>query len=95
MIISKCFQRTLEGIDDASTELMMGNGEMVMVLFGGETFFEASEEAATEYCEKQVEKYQTELDKLSQEESSILEEQTNLKKILYGRFGKAIQLEEK
>jgi prefoldin subunit 4 len=89
------FQRNLEGIDDASTELMMGSGENVMVLFGGETFFEASEEAATEYCEKQVEKFQTELEKLSHEETSILDEQATLKKMLYARFGKAIQLEEK
>jgi prefoldin subunit 4 len=74
---------------------MMGSGENVMILFGGETFFETSEESATEYCEIQVEKFQTELEKLSQEEISILDEQATLKKILYGRFGKSIQLEEK
>ncbi len=88
-------QRVLEGIDDASTELMMGSGDQVMLMMGGETFFETSEESATDYCEGQVEKYQAELDALGREEADILEEQATLKKILYGRFGKSIQLEDK
>ena len=87
-------QRILEGIDDASTELMMGSGDQVMLMMGGETFFETSEESATDYCEGQVEKRQAELDSLSQEESDIIEEQAALKTILYGRFGKSIQLED-
>ena len=88
-------QRTLEGIDDASTELMMGSGDKVMLMLGGETFFETSEEDATEYCEAQVEKHQAQLQQLVQEETDITEEQAALKKILYGRFGKSIQLEDK
>ena len=65
-----------------------------MLMMGGETFFETSEEAATEYCEKQVEELQAQLDKLQTEETEIMEEQATLKKILYGRFGTSIQLEE-
>ena len=66
-----------------------------MLMMGEETFFETSEESATEYCEGQVEKHQAELDNLSQEETYIIEEQAALKAILYGRFGKSIQLEDK
>lgn len=83
----------MEGIDDASTELMMGNGEKVMIMIG-EAFLETSEEDATEYCEEEVEKFQAKIDRLEQEENEILEEQAELKKTLYGRFGKSIQLEE-
>ena len=83
----------LERIDDASTELMMGSGDKVMLMLGG-AFFESSEEDATEFCEAEVEKYQAVVDKLEEEESEILEEQEKLKKILYTRFGKSINLED-
>jgi len=82
----------LEGIDDASTELMMGSGDKVMLMMG-EVFFEASEEDATEHCEEEVEKQQAMVDKLVEEEADILDAQAALKKVLYGRFGKSIQLE--
>lgn len=87
-------QKLLEKIDDASTELMMGSGDNVMLRLG-ETFFEATEDEATEYCESEVEKNQESLDKLKEEEADILEKQAGLKKSLYGRFGASINLEEK
>eukprot|EP00584_Thalassiosira_punctigera_P009728 CAMPEP_0172527564 /NCGR_PEP_ID=MMETSP1067-20121228/2212_1 /TAXON_ID=265564 ORGANISM="Thalassiosira punctigera, Strain Tpunct2005C2" /NCGR_SAMPLE_ID=MMETSP1067 /ASSEMBLY_ACC=CAM_ASM_000444 /LENGTH=134 /DNA_ID=CAMNT_0013311319 /DNA_START=192 /DNA_END=596 /DNA_ORIENTATION=+ len=87
-------KKLLEKIDDASTELMMGNGDNVMLRLG-EAMFEASEDEATEFCEAEVERHQETLDKLSEEETGILEKQAALKKILYGRFGKSINLEEK
>ena len=80
-------------IDDASTELMMGSGDKVMLMLG-DAFFESSEDDATEFCEAEVEKYQAVVDKLEEEESEILEEQEKLKKILYTRFGKSINLED-
>mmetsp|Transcript_6428 Transcript_6428/g.13077 ORF Transcript_6428/g.13077 Transcript_6428/m.13077 type:complete len:135 (+) Transcript_6428:132-536(+) len=87
-------KKLLEKIDDASTELMMGNGDRVMLRLG-EAMFEATEDEATEFCEAEVERHQETVDKLSEEESEILERQAELKKILYGRFGKSINLEEK
>ncbi|KAL9182871.1 hypothetical protein ACHAXT_004150 [Thalassiosira profunda] len=87
-------KKLLEKIDDASTELMMGSGDNVMLRLG-ETFFEATEDEATEYCEGEVEKNQESLDKLKEEEADILEKQAGLKKSLYGRFGASINLEEK
>ena len=73
---------------------MMASGDKVMLLIG-ESFFETSEEDATEYCESEVERLQSVIATLSEEETDILEKQAGLKKILYGRFGKSIQLEEK
>lgn len=84
----------MEKIDDASTELMMGTGDKVMLRLG-EAMFEATEDEATEFCEAEVEKHQETLDKLGEEETDILERQGELKKILYGRFGKSINLEDK
>mmetsp|Transcript_5623 Transcript_5623/g.13413 ORF Transcript_5623/g.13413 Transcript_5623/m.13413 type:complete len:132 (-) Transcript_5623:1511-1906(-) len=91
----KVIKQSLERLDDASTELMMSSdGDNVMLLIG-ESFFDTSEEEATEFCESEVERMTEVLEKLDEEESTILEEQAALKKALYGRFGKSIQLEEK
>lgn len=87
-------KKLLEKIDDASTELMMGNGDNVMLRLG-EAMFEASEDEATEFCEAEVERNQEIVDKLNEEEAEILEKQAELKKSLYGRFGSSINLEEK
>ena len=46
-------RKKLERIDDASTELMMGSGDRVMLQLGN-AFFEAEEEEATEFCEAEV-----------------------------------------
>ena len=73
---------------------MSSGGDNVMLLIG-ESFFETSEEDATEFCEAEVERMSETLETLSKEEETILEEQAALKKVLYGRFGKSIQLEDK
>lgn len=87
-------QELLEKIDDASTELMMGSGSTVMLCLG-DALFESTEEDATEFCEAEVERHQAALDGLDSEEGEILERMAGLKKVLYGRFGKSINLEEK
>ena len=87
-------QRLLEKIDDASTELMMGSGSTVMLCLG-DALFESSEEDATEFCEAEVDRHQAILDELEKEEGGIQERMDALKKMLYGRFGKSINLEEK
>eukprot|EP00429_Kryptoperidinium_foliaceum_P053531 CAMPEP_0176091076 /NCGR_PEP_ID=MMETSP0120_2-20121206/45614_1 /TAXON_ID=160619 /ORGANISM="Kryptoperidinium foliaceum, Strain CCMP 1326" /LENGTH=126 /DNA_ID=CAMNT_0017424961 /DNA_START=44 /DNA_END=421 /DNA_ORIENTATION=+ len=84
-------EKSLERLDDASTELMMASGDKVMLLIG-ESFFDTSEEDATEFCEQEVERMQGLLDEMETEEESIVQEQQKLKTILYGRFGKSIQL---
>jgi len=42
-----------------------------------------------------VEKYQNHVDELEAEEVEILDKQKGLKAMLYSRFGKSINLEEK
>jgi prefoldin subunit 4 len=71
---------------------MMGSGDKVLVMTG-EAFFETQEDVATTYCEAEVERHQEDVDKLTVEEGEILREQDDLKQILYGRFGKSINLE--
>ena len=88
----------LEGLDDASTELMMvdsssSGDDPVVWLLTGEAFAATTSDEAVHYCEAQVEELQAKVDRMLQEEKSILAEQADLKKILYGRFGKSINLE--
>jgi len=90
---AESLKKKLQGIDDASTELMMGNGDKVLIMLG-EAFFESSEQDATELCEEQVENFQATIEVLNDEETTIVERQSQLKKDLYGRFGKSIQLED-
>jgi prefoldin subunit 4 len=86
-------KKELERLDDASTELMMGSGGDVM-LFLGEAFFETKEDAATDFCEAEVDRAQASLSRLEEEEREILARQAEIKAILYGRFGKSINLED-
>lgn len=47
-------QDVLDKLDDATTELMTGEGDSVMLMLG-ESFMECEEEYATEYCERKQE----------------------------------------
>lgn len=61
----------------------------------GESFFSVKNvEEATEYCEAQLQILQQQLERLQAERQDILQQQDELKKVLYGRFGKSINLEE-
>ena len=89
----KVIKQSLERLDDASTELMMNSGSDKVMLLIGESFFETSEDDATEFCEAEVDRMTETLEELDQEEAEIVDEQAKLKSVLYGRFGKSIQLE--
>ncbi|DAZ96800.1 TPA: hypothetical protein N0F65_007061 [Lagenidium giganteum] len=90
----KALQDKLDTLDDANTELMMGEGDDVE-LFIGESFVEASEGSAQEYIEKMVEETKKQVQKLSAEETKLEARQAVLKKALYSRFGQSINLEDK
>ncbi|KAG1710574.1 hypothetical protein DVH05_013301 [Phytophthora capsici] len=89
----KALKDKLDTLDDANTDLMMGEGDNVQ-LFIGESFVETSEDFAQEYLEKRVEEANDELKKLQAEESKLEARQADLKKVLYSRFGQSINLED-
>ncbi|OQR97630.1 hypothetical protein ACHHYP_10177 [Achlya hypogyna] len=90
----KALKDKLETLDDANTEIMMGEGDNVQ-LFIGESFVQVSEEYAQEYLEAQTEKTQDKIKKLEAEEATLEARQSALKKVLYARFGTSINLEDK
>lgn len=91
------YKKHLERLEDASAELMMmddsSSGSCLLRL--GDAFFETTEESATDFCENEADRLQNVIELLEEEEAKILEEQAKLKVVLYGRFGKSINLEDK
>ena len=87
------YKSRLEKLDDACTELMMGEGTDVHIMIG-EAFILTNEDDATKYCEDQVESLQKTVDELEAETDEITARQASLKKELYARFGSSINLEE-
>mmetsp|Transcript_25374 Transcript_25374/g.27735 ORF Transcript_25374/g.27735 Transcript_25374/m.27735 type:complete len:129 (+) Transcript_25374:39-425(+) len=86
------FKQDIEKLDDATAELMMASGGNVM-LFMGESFVEASEDYANEYCERKQKELEGKISELANEEANIVKRQEVLKKELYARFGDNINLE--
>lgn len=82
--------------DDDDDDIMGGtkaSSTPSIMILQGETFFETNEDDATTFCEARIEKLQKQLDQLNDEDQDILSQQAELKKLLYGRFGKSINLE--
>nr|CCA18583.1 conserved hypothetical protein [Albugo laibachii Nc14]CCA20540.1 conserved hypothetical protein [Albugo laibachii Nc14] len=87
-------QEKLDTLEDAVTELMMGEGDSVHLMIG-ESFVERSEEGAQEYLEELTETTKKANESLVTEEEELENRHAILKKLLYGRFGDNINLEEK
>lgn len=87
-------QKSLEELDDATTELAMGDGDPVKLMLGGEAFVDVEEDFANDYCESAQEKVQGEMDAQDAAIEKITARQKELKALLYGRFGSQINLEE-
>jgi TolA-binding protein len=89
--------------------MMMGNTpeSSILLMRGGDAsnttiassndvscFWEVNEDEAVQYCEQQIDSVQALITSLTKQKD-ILQQQEGLKKVLYGRFGAAINLEEK
>lgn len=86
-------QTQVERLDDATTELMMGDGGHVSLMLG-EAFISVAEDTATEYCEKRQEVLTDRLESMKETRDNIVKRQAELKKYLYGKFGNNINLDK-
>ncbi|CAM9799195.1 unnamed protein product, partial [Chrysoparadoxa australica] len=75
----KATQDTLDELDDATTELMTGEGEDVKLMLG-DCFVMKDEDYATAYCEKKQEQVQESVTAAQEKERKILARQEELKK---------------
>lgn len=91
--MSLFLQETNENLEDASNELILTDEEVVRFQIG-EVFAHVSKEEVETRIEQMKEVTSKNLEKLEEEKDSILAQMAELKKILYGKFGDSINLEE-
>lgn len=92
----KELRKALETLEDAEESVMLADdspGSIRVVL--GDSFIVSTGEDATELVAAHKEKMSKKLSAYEAELSAIQARQEELKKVLYGRFGKTINLEDK
>lgn len=86
-------QEKCENLEDASNELILTDEEIIRFQIG-EVFAHVPKEEVETRLEEMKEAATKDLEKLEEEKESIVAQMTELKKILYGKFGDSINLEE-
>jgi prefoldin subunit 4 len=80
-------------LDDASNELILTDEEVVRFQIG-EVFAHVPKDEVESKIEQLQEATTQKLEKLEEEKQSVVAQMSELKKILYGKFGDSINLEE-
>eukprot|EP00270_Netrium_digitus_P014437 TRINITY_DN4902_c0_g1_i1.p1 TRINITY_DN4902_c0_g1~~TRINITY_DN4902_c0_g1_i1.p1 ORF type:complete len:127 (-),score=32.97 TRINITY_DN4902_c0_g1_i1:168-548(-) len=89
----KAKKEVAENLEDASNELVLADEDDVRFLCG-EVFLLTSKEAVVEKLEARKDDTRREMEELEEEKNNILNKMAELKRILYGKFKDAINLEE-
>ena len=89
----KVKKKVLEDLEDAGNELMLADEEVVKYRVGG-VFVQMDTSSAEERIEAGTEAHEGEVSAAEEELAKIQAEMGEMKKVLYGRFGDAINLEE-
>ncbi|XP_057515795.1 prefoldin subunit 4 [Amaranthus tricolor] len=82
-----------DNLEDASNELILTDEEIVRFQIG-EVFAHVPKDEVETRLEEMKEATVKNLEKLEDEKKSIVSQMAELKKILYGKFGDSINLEE-
>eukprot|EP00963_Diacronema_lutheri_P012395 scaffold1724_cov341-Pavlova_lutheri.AAC.71 len=82
----------MEDLDEAGNEIMIGDEERIMYAVG-EVFLHLDQDEAEAKLAEGAERSAKELKALEEENKGIKEKMSELKKVLYGKFGTAINLE--
>ncbi|CAO2837092.1 unnamed protein product [Amaranthus hypochondriacus] len=82
-----------DNLEDASNELILTDEEIVRFQIG-EVFAHVPRDEVETRLEEMKEATVKNLEKLEEEKKSIVSQMAELKKILYGKFGDSINLEE-
>ncbi|ONM07148.1 putative WRKY transcription factor 74 [Zea mays] len=93
VVIHCMFQETNENLDDAGNELILSDEDVVRFQIG-EVFAHMPRDDVETRLEQMKEDAAKKLERLEEEKESILAQMAELKKILYGKFKDAINLEE-
>lgn len=82
-----------ENLEDAGNELILTDEEIVRFQIG-EVFAHVPKEEVETRLEEMKELTEKNLEKLEEEKELVVSQMADLKKILYGKFGDSINLEE-
>ncbi|WJX19343.1 Prefoldin subunit 4 [Trifolium repens] len=82
-----------DNLDDASNELILTDEEVVRFQIG-EVFAHVPKDEVESKIEQLQEATTQKLEKLEEEKQSVVAQMSELKKVLYGKFGDSINLEE-
>ncbi|GAU21911.1 hypothetical protein TSUD_34080 [Trifolium subterraneum] len=82
-----------DNLEDASNELILTDEEVVRFQIG-EVFAHVPKDEVESRIEQMQEATSQKLEKLEEEKKSVVAQMSELKKILYGKFGESINLEE-
>ncbi|PNX76600.1 putative prefoldin subunit 4-like protein [Trifolium pratense] len=86
-------QEANDNLEDASNELILTDEEVVRFQIG-EVFAHVPKDEVESRIEQLQEATSQKLEKLEEEKQSVVAQMSELKKILYGKFGESINLEE-
>jgi prefoldin subunit 4 len=87
------FQEANENLDDAGNELILSDEDVVRFQIG-EVFAHMPRDDVETRLEQMKEDAAKKLERLEEEKESMVAQMAELKKILYGKFKDAINLEE-
>ena len=93
LLVSSIFQEANENLEDAGNELILCDEDVVRFQIG-EVFAHMPMDDVEARLEQMKEDAAKKLERLEEEKESILAQMAELKKILYGKFKDAINLEE-
>jgi prefoldin subunit 4 len=91
--IAPFLQETNDNLEDASNELILTDEEVVRFQIG-EVFAHVPRDEVETRIEQMKEVTGKNMEKLDDEKESVVAQMAKLKKILYGKFGDSINLEE-
>ncbi|KAJ6877110.1 prefoldin subunit 4 [Populus alba x Populus x berolinensis] len=89
----KIAKETNDNLEDASNELILTDEEVVRFQIG-EVFAHVPRDEVETRIEQMKEVTSKNMEKLDEEKESVVAQMAKLKKILYGKFGDSINLEE-
>jgi len=89
----KTKKKALENIEDASGEIETLLDDNACIIKVGEVYVNASNEEAEQHVAHAKEETQAALRTLTAQHDKIVAQMSDLKKVLYGKFGKSINLE--
>lgn len=85
-------QRDLEDLEEAGNEIMISDEETIKYSLG-EVFLHVDQEEAESRIAVAVQRMETDVKVLGEENERVKKRMAELKSILYGKFGNAINLE--